>query len=448
MSDSRTWTRREALGQLGMGVAGAALPEFASAAAPAFPKGSVIRMILKDYAPDELAGGATLFHEHMSFADNFMTPWTGYAVETRRENALPGAPQPGGTAQGAGRAGGPATAPPPPPVTASGKYFMQGLDFMVEEIKIAKGEGISCIVDGGHADMGRDISFLRQLSQQSGLPIVAGGGFYTQPFYPKEISTMSEEQIYQALLKQVDTEPLGCFGEIGFWDYITKDERKVFRAVGRASVTTNLPIFTHTGIPGTSALEQPDLLEDVTIADIKSLSTVVSAVEVHRRPAFGHPAARATALDEFHHDRGHARALLQALYLRDVRMVEGREDFGFTLETRESFRIRGHQGGQHLDRHRSFQVRVGGFVDFPHAPDADQRGDHVHAEAGAESEGQVARTIAVSVARTRLIQPDGLVFVDCPPKTTDPTRKSCPPVKSPLRDFERSRWGGGRRTAG
>ena len=265
MSDSRTWTRREALGILGMGVAATALPEFASAATPAFPKGSVIRTILKDYAPDELAGGATLFHEHMSFADNFMTRWTGYAVDTRRENALPGAPQPGGAAQGAGRAGGPATAPPPPPVTASGKYFMQDLDFMVEEMKIAKGEGISCIVDGGHADMGRDISFLRQLSQQSGLPIVAGGGFYTQPFYPKEISTMSEEQIYQALLKQVDTEPLGCFGEIGSWDYITKDERKVFRAVGRASVTTNLPIFTHTGIPGKSALEQLDLLEDVGV---------------------------------------------------------------------------------------------------------------------------------------------------------------------------------------
>ena len=107
---------------------------------------------------------------------------------------------------------------------------------MVEEMKIAKGEGISCIVDGGHVDMGRDMNFLRQMSQMSGLAVVAGAGFYTQPFYPKEISTMTEEQIYQALLKQVDTEPVGCFGEIGSWDYITKDERKVFRAVGRACV--------------------------------------------------------------------------------------------------------------------------------------------------------------------------------------------------------------------
>jgi len=284
MSESLGWTRREALGILGMSVAAAALPEFASAAAPTFPKGAVIRAILKDYAPDELAGGATLFHEHMSFADNFMTRWTGYAIDTRRETAMPGAPAPGAGGQGAGRHG---AAAPPPPTTPSGKYFMQDLDFMIEEMTIAKGEGISCIVDGGHADMGRDINFLRQMSEKSGLPIVAGAGFYTQPFYPKEISTMSEEQIYQALLKQVETDPIGAFGEIGSWDYITKDERKVFRAVGRASVATNLPIFTHTGIPGKSALEQLDLFEDVGVDPKKVVighlgNLVDPNVEIHR----------------------------------------------------------------------------------------------------------------------------------------------------------------------
>src|SRR5438045_4354976 len=40
---------------------------------------------------------------------------------------------------------------------------------------------------------------------------------------------------------------------------------KVFRAVGKAHVATNIPIFTHTGIPGKSALEQLDLLEDAGV---------------------------------------------------------------------------------------------------------------------------------------------------------------------------------------
>ena len=230
------WTRREVLG---MGVAAAALTEFTSAATPAFPKGAIIRTILKDYAPEDLAGGATLFHEHLSLADNFMTRWYGYS-------------RPGVTTPPPGAA--PAASPTP--------FFMQDLDLMTEEMATAKSEGISCIVDGGHADMGRDIRFLCQLSMKSGMPIVAGGGFYAQPFYPKEISAMSEDQIVHALIRQTEVDPIGVFGEIGSWSDMTADERRVFRAVGKASAATNLGIFTHTGIPGKSAMEQLDLLED------------------------------------------------------------------------------------------------------------------------------------------------------------------------------------------
>jgi len=229
-------TRREALGLLGLG-----------AAAAVFPKGAIIRTVLKDCAPEELAGGATLFHEHMSLAADFMPRWMQFARETRAGNAV--------------RSGQPAA---PPPAAPPG-YFMQDVGLMADEMSAAKTDGIACIVDGGHPDMGRDIDFLRQISRRSGLPIVAGAGFYAQPFYPKEISTWSEQEILDALLKQVDTEPAGAFGEIGSWDEITGDERKVFRAVGRAHVQTNLPIFTHTGIPGKSAMEQLDLLESVGV---------------------------------------------------------------------------------------------------------------------------------------------------------------------------------------
>src|SRR5204862_2974844 len=136
---------------------------------------------------------------------------------------------------------------------------------------------------------------LKQVSMKSGVPIVAGGGFYSQPFYPKEISTMSEDLIVKALIKQADDDVLGAFGEIGSWDEITADERKVFRAVGKAHVATNLPIFTHTGIPGKAALEQLDILEDagvkpnrVVIGHVGNL--VDPQVQVHkalcRRGAF------------------------------------------------------------------------------------------------------------------------------------------------------------------
>src|SRR4051812_50037894 len=89
--DSRApeWSRRQVLEALGLGAVAATLPGIATAAAPVFPKGAVIRTILKDYAPEELAGGAPLFHEHLSFADDFMTRWAGYAAAPRAANGAP-----------------------------------------------------------------------------------------------------------------------------------------------------------------------------------------------------------------------------------------------------------------------------------------------------------------------------------------------------------------------
>src|SRR6516164_1495157 len=205
------------------------------------PKGAIIRTVLKDLAPEELADGATLFHEHMSLAQDFLPRWIQYSRP-------PGA---AGPAQHKG-------VPSPQP---GQKYFMEDLDLMSAELRAAKAEGVSCLVDGGHEDMGRNLSFLKQLSQQSGMPIVAGTGFYAQPFYQPELLNGSEEELTAELVRLARTQPVGAFGEIGSWDEITDTERKVFRAVGKAHVSTNLPIFTHTGIPGKSALEQLDILE-------------------------------------------------------------------------------------------------------------------------------------------------------------------------------------------
>jgi len=244
---TQRWTRRQALEAFGIGVAAAAVSRDVFAQEPAFPKGAIIRTLLKDYAPEELAGGATLFHEHMQLAPDFNAKFTAAAAAARAANGLPPLPGRGG------------------PGRAAGPDIMHDVDLMTAEVAKTKADGVACVVDGGHPDMGRSVDFLRQVSMKSGVPIVAGGGFYSQPFYPKEISTMSEEQIVKALIKQADDDTLGVFGEIGSWDEITADERKVFRAVGKAHVATNLSIFTHTGIPGKSALEQLDILEDAGV---------------------------------------------------------------------------------------------------------------------------------------------------------------------------------------
>src|SRR5580700_3153412 len=90
-------TRRQALEALGIGMAAAAIPAPGLGQDPTFPKGAIIRAILKDYAPEDLAGGATLFHEHMQLAPDFMARFGAAAAAARAANGLPPVPaRPGG----------------------------------------------------------------------------------------------------------------------------------------------------------------------------------------------------------------------------------------------------------------------------------------------------------------------------------------------------------------
>jgi phosphotriesterase-related protein len=235
-------TRRDILRLMGSSAAATAVQQIASASETQFPARAVIRTVLKDMPPEALAGGATLFHEHLSISYAFMTKLReGFQALL----ATPGRQSP--------------ILPPP-----AQPWFMEDLGLMVDEMRAARNEGVACIVDGGHADMGRDLEFLKQLSTGSGMPIVAGFGYYAQPFYPPEVTRWSEEQITQELLRQARTQPVGALGEIGTWDVMTPTERKVFRAAGRAQLATGLAVFTHTNF-GKGAIEQLDVLESVGV---------------------------------------------------------------------------------------------------------------------------------------------------------------------------------------
>src|ERR1041385_3539983 len=113
--------RRDLLKLAGAGLSGMALPASGNAASQ-FPKGAIIRTVLKDLPPDALTTGAVLFHEHMSLAADFMPKWIALA---RSAGMLPGA-------AGAGRGSA-----PPPPAPAPQPYFMQDAELMAGEMSAA-----------------------------------------------------------------------------------------------------------------------------------------------------------------------------------------------------------------------------------------------------------------------------------------------------------------------
>ena len=94
------------------------------------------------------------------------------------------------------------------------------------------------------------------------------------------------------------------------------------------------------------------------------------------------------ALDEFHHERGHAPAFFEPVDGGDVRMIQRGQRLGFALEARQALGIVRERLGQDLDRDVAVQLRIARAIDLSHAPFADRRGDFVDAETRAWGESQ------------------------------------------------------------
>jgi predicted metal-dependent phosphotriesterase family hydrolase len=191
------------------------------------PARAIIRTAVKDIDPQAITG-ATLMHEHLG-------------------NGRPG------------RGGGPAVTP------------SQDAEWMVEELTAAKKAGLGCIVAAQTSIPPPEIlNYLRLLSERTGLHVVPAGAYYGLQSYPPDIKTKSEDEVADGLVQAAVEGRLGAFGELGVANNesdMDPIEKKVFRAVGKASARTGVPIFTHnnysTGplVPMDMALRQLDQLE-------------------------------------------------------------------------------------------------------------------------------------------------------------------------------------------
>ena len=187
----RGWrlTRREAMRLLGLGAGAGAVSTLhedsellawlqrgsAGGQNLRFPRGAIIRTLLKDLPPEALSNGATLFHEHLSInippapgarggAGRQGAPAAPGQAPVGQPGAAPpaagqpapaaaGQPQAGQDAGRGGRQGG----PPLPPVT-------DDVEMIIQLVNKAAGEGVACIVDGGHRDMGTKLADLKTIA--------------------------------------------------------------------------------------------------------------------------------------------------------------------------------------------------------------------------------------------------------------------------------------------
>lgn len=206
----------------------------------AFPKGSVIRTILRDIPPDQMLNGSVQIHEHI----------TGVFAPTpppAQPDLVPGVVAPANEAE----------------------Y----LALMIEELKMAKADGLGCLVDAAANQRRTDqtVENMRRISSGSSVPVVLGGGYYQDlaipTRYPDNMVRLSEDALADQLVHDAASQRWGAFGEIASSQTMQPEERRLIRAIGRAHVKTKLPIFTHTPHQScpSCALEQMNVLESVGV---------------------------------------------------------------------------------------------------------------------------------------------------------------------------------------
>jgi len=117
-----------------------------------------------------------------------------------------------------------------------------------DQLKRAKDEGVTSIVDCTTIDLGRDIRLMEEISRKSGMQVIASTGHWLDPsntmrartveeltdFFVREITVGIEgTDIKAGIIKVANGGMIDAFGE------------KLLRAASRASKATGLPITTH-----------------------------------------------------------------------------------------------------------------------------------------------------------------------------------------------------------
>jgi phosphotriesterase-related protein len=125
---------------------------------------------------------------------------------------------------------------------------------ILDELRAFRDAGGTALADLTLPGIGRDPAWLRHISEQSGLHIVMGGGWYRTAYYPVEalidrrsVDSLAEELVHDATVGVGETGiRIGVLGEIGTdKPWMTPAEERVHRAVARAANRTGLAISTH-----------------------------------------------------------------------------------------------------------------------------------------------------------------------------------------------------------
>ncbi|KAM6214696.1 N-acetyltaurine hydrolase [Rhynchocyon petersi] len=151
-----------------------------------------------------------------------------------------------------------------------------------EELLYFKANGGGTLVENTTTGISRDVQTLKWLSEETGVHIISGAGFYVDATHSSETRAMSIEQLTDVLIHEIlhgaDGTNIKCgiIGEIGCSWPLTESERKVLQATAQAQMQLGCPVIIHPGRNPSSPFEIIRILQEAG-ADVSK--TVMSHLD-------------------------------------------------------------------------------------------------------------------------------------------------------------------------
>ena len=133
-------------------------------------------------------------------------------------------------------------------------------------LREAHREGLRTIIDVTTIDLGRDVEMMKEVSQATGVQIVAATGNHLA--VPRPFADLPPEVIADLYVREIEVGIEGTGIKAGIIKVasdeggVTPAQEIVLRAAGQASVRTGVPISTHTWSPDRVGDEQVRILMD------------------------------------------------------------------------------------------------------------------------------------------------------------------------------------------
>ena len=151
-------------------------------------------------------------------------------------------------------------------ISGNSDHLLDDVDLAVSELRHLDTTPVRTVVDVTSVGLGRDLKTLREIALTTGLNIVAGCGWYRDPYLPQAVFDKTSDGLADILISEITKGSAdggvrpGIIGEIGAYrSPMTPAEERVLRAGGLAQLETGVSIYTHAA-RSTVGIEQARIL--------------------------------------------------------------------------------------------------------------------------------------------------------------------------------------------